>query len=117
MEKVRHDRWGRGGCDAGAILAAGAAIGLLVGYLIQRFAFGNPEPTYGTVLATYILKCFNVAVCPRRFCWRFTSDMTILMRLMAWFKRFVEPIVLPAESARRGRIHRRNPEGRTRLAA
>ena len=37
---------------AGATLAAGAAIWLLVGYLIQRFAFGNPEPTYGTVLAT-----------------------------------------------------------------
>ena len=37
---------------AGATFAASAAIWLLVGYLIQRFAFGNPEPTYGTVLAT-----------------------------------------------------------------
>ena len=37
---------------AGAMLAAGAAIWLFVGYLIQRFAFGNPEPTYGTVIAT-----------------------------------------------------------------
>src|SRR6476620_3297129 len=31
---------------AGAALAAGAAIWLLAGYLIQRFAFRNPEPTY-----------------------------------------------------------------------
>ena len=37
---------------SGALLAAGAAIWLLVGYLIQRFAFRNPEPTYATVLAT-----------------------------------------------------------------
>ena len=37
---------------AGASLAAGAAIWLLVGYLIQRFAFRNPEPTAGTVIAT-----------------------------------------------------------------
>ena len=37
---------------AGASLAAGAAIWLLVGYLIQRFAFRNPEPTYAIVFAT-----------------------------------------------------------------
>ena len=37
---------------AGASLAAGAAIWLLAGYLIQRFAFRNPEPTAGTVIAT-----------------------------------------------------------------
>ena len=37
---------------AGAILAAGAAIWLLAGYLIQRFAFRNPNPTYATILAT-----------------------------------------------------------------
>jgi len=30
----------------------GAAIWLLVGYLIQRFAFRNPRPTAGTILAT-----------------------------------------------------------------
>jgi hypothetical protein len=36
----------------GATLGAGAAIWLLVGYLIQRFAFRNPRPTAGTVLAT-----------------------------------------------------------------
>ena len=36
----------------GATLAAGAAIWLLAGYLIQRFAFRNPEPTAGTVIAT-----------------------------------------------------------------
>ncbi len=37
---------------AGATLAASAAIWLLVGYLIQRFAFRNPEPTYATIFAT-----------------------------------------------------------------
>jgi hypothetical protein len=37
---------------AGASLAAGAAIWLLAGYLIQRFAFRNPEPTYAIVFAT-----------------------------------------------------------------
>jgi hypothetical protein len=37
---------------AGATLGAGTAIWLLVGYLIQRFAFRNPEPTSATVLAT-----------------------------------------------------------------
>ena len=37
---------------AGASLAAGAAIWLLAGYLIQRLAFRNPEPTYATVFAT-----------------------------------------------------------------
>jgi hypothetical protein len=37
---------------AGATLGAGAAIWLIVGYLIQRFAFRNPEPTHATVLAT-----------------------------------------------------------------
>ena len=37
---------------AGATLAVGAAIWLVAGYLIQRFAFRNPEPTYATVLAT-----------------------------------------------------------------
>ena len=37
---------------AGATLGAGAAIWLLAGYLIQRFAFRNPRPTAGTVLAT-----------------------------------------------------------------
>ena len=36
----------------GAILGAGVAIWLLAGYLIQRFAFRNPEPTYATVFAT-----------------------------------------------------------------
>jgi len=30
----------------GATLGAGAAIWLLAGYLIQRFAFRNPRPTY-----------------------------------------------------------------------
>ena len=37
---------------AGATLAVGAAIWLVAGYLIQRFAFRNPRPTYATVLAT-----------------------------------------------------------------
>ena len=37
---------------AGASLAVGAAIWLLAGYLIQRFAFRNPQPTAGTVIAT-----------------------------------------------------------------
>jgi hypothetical protein len=37
---------------AGATFAAGAAIWLLAGYLIQRFAFRNPEPSCATVLAT-----------------------------------------------------------------
>ena len=37
---------------AGAALGAGTAIWLLAGYLIQRFAFRNPEPSYATVLAT-----------------------------------------------------------------
>jgi hypothetical protein len=36
----------------GASLATGLAIWLLVGYLIQRFAFRNPKPTAGTVVAT-----------------------------------------------------------------
>jgi hypothetical protein len=37
---------------SGATLGGGAAIWLLAGYLIQRFAFRNPRPTAGTVLAT-----------------------------------------------------------------
>ena len=37
---------------AGASLAAGLAFWLLAGYLIQRFAFRNPKPTAGTVIAT-----------------------------------------------------------------
>ena len=37
---------------AGASLAACAAIWLMAGYLIQRVAFRNPEPTAGTVIAT-----------------------------------------------------------------
>ena len=37
---------------AGATLAASTAIWLLVGYLIQRFAFRNPKPSYATVFAT-----------------------------------------------------------------
>ena len=37
---------------AGATFGAGAAVWLLAGYLIQRFAFQNPEPSYATVLAT-----------------------------------------------------------------
>jgi hypothetical protein len=37
---------------AGATLAVGAGIWLVAGYLIQRFAFRNPRPTYATVLAT-----------------------------------------------------------------
>ena len=37
---------------AGATFAAAAAIWLLAGYLIQRFAFRNPRPTAGTILAT-----------------------------------------------------------------
>jgi hypothetical protein len=37
---------------AGATLAAGAAIWLLAGYVIQRFGFRNPEPNYATVIAT-----------------------------------------------------------------
>jgi hypothetical protein len=36
----------------GATLGAGVVIWLLAGYLIQRFAFRNPRPTAGTVLAT-----------------------------------------------------------------
>ena len=36
----------------GAILAAGVAIWLVAGYLIQRFGFRNPEPHYATVFAT-----------------------------------------------------------------
>jgi hypothetical protein len=31
---------------AGATLAVGAGIWLVAGYLIQRFAFRNPRPTY-----------------------------------------------------------------------
>ncbi len=37
---------------AGATLAAGGAIWLLLGYMIQRFVFQNPDPTYGTAFAT-----------------------------------------------------------------
>ena len=37
---------------SGATLGVGVAIWLLAGYLIQRFAFRNPRPTYATVLAT-----------------------------------------------------------------
>ena len=37
---------------AGASLAAGFAFWLLAGYLIQRFAFRNPEPRSSTVIAT-----------------------------------------------------------------
>jgi hypothetical protein len=36
----------------GALLAIGFAIWLLAGYLNQRFAFRNPTPTTGTVVAT-----------------------------------------------------------------
>jgi hypothetical protein len=36
----------------GASLGAGFAIWLCAGYLIQRFAFRNPKPTTGTVVAT-----------------------------------------------------------------
>ena len=36
----------------GATLGAGAAIWLLAGYLIQRFAFRNPQPTFATAPAT-----------------------------------------------------------------
>ena len=39
---------------AGATFGAAAAVWLLAGYLIQRFAFRNPQPTYGTVFATSI---------------------------------------------------------------
>ena len=41
-----------GAAIAGATLAVGAAIWLVAGYLIQRFAFRNPRPTYAPVLAT-----------------------------------------------------------------
>ena len=41
-----------GAAVAGASLAVGATIWLLAGYLIQRFAFRNPEPTYAIVFAT-----------------------------------------------------------------
>ena len=41
-----------GAAIAGATIAAGGAVWLLAGYLIQRFAFRNPEPTAGTVIAT-----------------------------------------------------------------
>jgi len=37
---------------SGATLAVGVAIWLLAGYLIQRFAFRNPEPRSSTVIAT-----------------------------------------------------------------
>ena len=37
---------------AGASLAAGLAFWLLAGYLIQRFAFRNPEPNCATIIAT-----------------------------------------------------------------
>jgi hypothetical protein len=37
---------------SGATLAAAVAIWILVGYLIQRFAFRNPEPSHATILAT-----------------------------------------------------------------
>jgi membrane associated rhomboid family serine protease len=36
----------------GATLAASGAIWLLMGYLIQRFVFQNPDPTYGAAFAT-----------------------------------------------------------------
>ena len=36
----------------GATLAAGTAIWLFAGYLIQRVAFRNPKPTHATILAT-----------------------------------------------------------------
>ena len=54
---------------AGASLAAGLAFWLLAGYLIQRFAFRNPKPTAGTVVATF-LEHFNVVV----FSWRPDDD-------------------------------------------
>ena len=41
-----------GAAIAGVSLAAGGAIWLLAGYLIQRLAFRNPEPTYAIVFAT-----------------------------------------------------------------
>jgi hypothetical protein len=47
----RHERWVVEAAIGGATLAA-AAIWLLAGYLIQRFAFRNPKPTYATILAT-----------------------------------------------------------------
>jgi hypothetical protein len=36
----------------GATFAVGGAIWLLAGYLIQRFAFRNPAPTAGSVIAS-----------------------------------------------------------------
>jgi hypothetical protein len=77
----------------GATLGAGAAIWLLVGYLIQRFAFRNPRPTAGTVLATSMsasMLLFSL-VALLTFHMRYNYPA----RLMAWFKRFVDPIVLP----------------------
>jgi len=38
-----------GAAVPGASLAVGAAILLPAGYLIQRFAFRNPEPTYSSL--------------------------------------------------------------------
>jgi hypothetical protein len=46
---------------AGESLAAGLAFWLLAGYLIQRFAFRNPKPTAGTVVATLQCCCFLLA--------------------------------------------------------
>ena len=40
---------------AGATFATAAAMWLLAGYLIQRFAFRNPEPTAGIVVATSLV--------------------------------------------------------------
>ena len=37
---------------SGATLAAAVAIWILVGYLIQQFAFRNPEPSHATILTT-----------------------------------------------------------------
>ena len=51
---------------AGATLAAGAAIWLLVGYLIQRFAFRKSRTDLRYRLCN-IIERFNVAVFSRRF--------------------------------------------------
>ena len=79
---------------AGASLAAGAAIWLLAGYLIQRFAFRNPRPTYAIVFAT------SLSASMLLFSLVSFADVShpiqiIPVRLMAWFKRFVDPIILP----------------------
>jgi hypothetical protein len=56
---------------SGATLAAAVAIWILVGYLIQRFAFRNPEPSHATILATSMaLRC----CCFLWALWRSLSD-------------------------------------------